>query len=337
MRVTIEDIANSAGVSKTTVSRVLNQRYEFMSEETKERVLRVIKELDYSPNLVAQSLKKGKTRSIGVIVPNLLNPHYSGFVEGLGKLCKQENYSLILCNVGEDPAEERRYIQTLLARQVDGLIVCSVGENTVVYQNLVKKGFPLVLADRSIEGVSTDLVTVDDFKGAYIATTHLISLGHRRISLIIPPIKNLSTRFNRLAGYKKALTEQGVYESSNLIKMVTPGSGEVETVIDELLKENTPPTAIFATNALLGLDVIKSLKLRKKKIPQEIALVVYDEAPWAELLAPPLTTVFQPALKLGITAGKQLIERINTKKVQEPVNIILEPKLLIRESTLGGR
>jgi DNA-binding LacI/PurR family transcriptional regulator len=304
-----------------------------MSAATRERILNVVKELNFQPNLMAQSLKSGQTKTIGVIVPDLLSPFYPEFIRGIGGLCRQEGYSMILGDSNEDPKEEARYIRTFRARQVDGLIICSSGDNQSIYEEAQESDFPIVFADRLVANLEADMVLVNDYKGAYIATEHLIKLGHRMIGLIIPPVRSLSTRLERLAGYKQALSDYHIEVNEDFIKFVEPGNGEEALKgIEEFVKANRQLTAVFATNILLGLQLLKVIKAEKLMIPKDIAVVVFDEVPWGPLLDPPLTTVSHPALEQGEAAADMLLRKMKAKKSRRPKKVLIEPTLNVRES-----
>ena len=304
-----------------------------MSAATRERILKVVKELNYHPNLMAQSLKSGQTKTIGVIVPDLLNPFYPEFIRGVGGLCKQEGYSMILGDSNEDPEEEAGYIRSLRARQVDGLIICSSGNNKRIYEEAQEFDFPIVFADRLVSNLEADMVLNNDFRGAYIAIEHLIKLGHSKIGLIIPPVRSLSTRLERLAGYKQALKDYNIEVNEDFIKFVEPGNGEEALKsIGEFIKANRQLTAVFATNTLLVLELLKVIKGEMLQIPKDIAVIVFDEVPWVPLLDPPLTTVSHPALEQGEVAANMLLQKMKVKKVKRPQKVLIEPTLNIRES-----
>ncbi|MGE5606861.1 MAG: substrate-binding domain-containing protein, partial [Bacteroidota bacterium] len=240
---------------------------------------------------------------------------------------------MILVDSNEDPKEEAGFIQSLRARQVDGLIICSSGDNKSIYEEAQESNFPIVFADRLVSYVDADMVLVNDYQGAYIATEHLIKLGHNNIGLVIPPVRSLSTRSERLAGYKQALGDYNIAVNEDFINYVEPGNGEVALKsIEEFIKVNRQLTAVFATNTLLGLQLLKVIKAEKLQIPKDMAVIVFDEVPWVPLLDPPLTTVSHPALEQGEAAADMLLKKMRATKVRRPKKVLIEPTLNIRES-----
>jgi LacI family kdg operon repressor len=306
-----------------------------MSVATKNRISDVIREMGYRPNVVAQSLKSGYTKTIGVIIPDLMNLFYPEFVKGIGRSCKGAGYSIVLCDSNEEPEEEARHIISLRARQVDGLIICSSGDNASLYKELQEQNYPVVFCDRAIESVQADMVLIDDFRAAYIATEHLIRLGNTDIGLIIPPIRSLSTRSERLAGYRQAFRNHNLPVNEKLICFSEQGNtSDLTRNIGDFIRKNRELTAMFATNAVLGFHLLEAIRAESLRIPEDIAVVVFDEVPWASLLDPPVTTLVRPADKQGGVAADMLIRKLNAKgrQSERPTKVLLDASLNIRES-----
>lgn len=336
MKITIQDIANQAGVSKSTVSRILNGNYGQNTQETVDKVLKVIKELDYRPNALAQSLKSMKTNVIGIILSNLKNPFWVRVLEGVEDTCRKNGYSLMICNSNEDESLEEEHIRAFQMKQVDGFIINATVKNDMIYSSLVEKQFPFVTINRKIPGLDVDLVTMDNVAGSMAGVDHLISRGNKSIALFVYPPDYVSPRLDRLEGYKKALTKNGIKVDETLIHIVEEKQGKVKETVKNLLSSNTRPDAIFSTNNMMTLEIIEGIKDMGLKIPKDISLVGYDETVWSMHLNPPLTTVNQPSYEMGELAAKRLIELIEKKGERNPITSILQPNLIIRESC-GGK
>lgn len=333
MPITINNVAERAGVSKSTVSRYLNKRYECMSSETRERIAQVIADLDFHPNAVARSLKQKSTHTIAVIVANILNPFSTSAVRGIEDYCKDSGFNLILCNADEDPIKEKEYIMMLMSKQIDGLIINTTGQNNGLLLDISQK-IPVVLVDRKVPEVKVDTVVFKNLQGAYQAVEHLIALGHRNIAAFIAlPYKSISPRTERFAGYKQALHDFGIPVKSDYI---------VETILDEqlvlnklrqLMNLSEKPTAVFGINNLMTMALIKALRKLELSIPKDVAVVGVDDWEWAELFEPPITVVAKPNYDMGMSAAKMLIKRIgSTGKRRRAVLVEYEPTLIVRKS-----
>jgi len=328
----INDVARSAGVSKTTVSRVLNGRYEYMTTETRARVEAAIEALQFNPNNIARSLKRKRTNTIGAIVANIMNPFSTAITRGIEDYCHVAGYSLIICNADDSAEKERAYVQVLRARQSDGLIINTTGQNQELFQELAEAGFPLVLLDRKLEGVQADAVTLDNAKATALAMAHLLGRGYRRIAIVVYPPHGLSSRTERLEGYRKALEEAGLPIDDSLIKIAEPHPGAAREKVRELLSMQPLPEAIFATNYLINLEVLAAVKEGGLRVPGDVAIMGFDDAEWTPLLDPPLTTVAQPTYEMGRRAAELLVKRIESKRPRKPMLHLMEPQLVIRKS-----
>jgi len=205
------DVAKLANVSKSTVSQYLNKRYEYMSEETRKRIARAIEELGYQPNIIARSLKQKTTATIGVIVFNILHMLTIQVLHAIEEACQERGFHVIVSNSDDDPEKEKKYIDMLLAKQVDGLIVFTTGKNEDVYQRLVEERFPLVFVDRMIPGVEADAILLDNKRAAALAVEYLASHGYERIGAVAPPLaSHVVPRMERIEGFRQALTEKGL-------------------------------------------------------------------------------------------------------------------------------
>lgn len=327
--VTVKDVADLAGVSTATVSRVLND-HPHVAGETRAQVLRAMQQLGYQPSRVARRLRVKSTQIFGLIISDIANPFFNSVVRGIEDVAYSNQYSLLLCNSDEDLARESLYVNILQAEQVAGIIISSADENSVSCEALFKSGVPIVAMDRRLRAFDVDTVLVDNVKGAFQATSHLIRLGHRRIGLIGGPSR-ITTGRERQEGYEKALSEHGLVVDQSMIKI---GDFKLDSGYQracELLEADDPPTAIFAANNLMTLGSLNAIHEKGLNIPRDVAIVGFDDMPWAPSLHPSLTAVAQPTYELGRIAANLLLQRA-LDKGREIVEVKLEPTLIIRES-----
>jgi|YelNatPaOPRAMG01_1025707.scaffolds.fasta_scaffold55725_1 DNA-binding LacI/PurR family transcriptional regulator len=328
-RVNLKDVAKVAGVSVATVSRVLNNQTS-IHDKTRTKVIQAINQLGYEPNRVAQRLRTESTQIFGLILSDVTNPFFTAVVQGIEKVTYDHNYSLLLCNSDEQPEREELYVRLLLAEKVAGVIVSPTNEDSTSYAPLIQNEIPVVAIDRRLRNFAVDTIVTDNFKGAYAAVSLLIQLGHQRIALISGP-SSVTTGFERQEGYIAAMREHGLPISSDLIKESDfKQEGGYRAAI-ELLSLKERPTAFFVANNLMTLGALSAIHQRGLSIPEDVALVGFDDMPWATALNPPLTAVYQPTQIMGRIAAEMLLARIADPKrpVQE---IKLEPTLIIRES-----
>ncbi|WPZ16950.1 substrate-binding domain-containing protein [Geobacillus subterraneus] len=331
-RITIQDVARLAGVSKSTISQYLNKRYDYMSEETKKRIEAAINELGYEPNFIARSLKQKKTSTIAVIVANILHSFSTKVIRAVEDYCNENGFHVIVCNADDDPEKEANYIRMLRAKQVDGMIVFPTSGNIQLYKELVDGNFPLVFVDRIIQELSVDTVLLDNEKAVYLAIRHFRERGHERIGIITTSLHHRVTpRVERIEGYKKAMFELGLAVRDEYIKGVD--LTYIEDTLDFMLSLKEPPTAILAGNDLVLMEILKYVKERKINIPDDLALIGVDDVPFATIFTPKLTTVAQPAFEMGRRAAQLLLTKINNER-SGLVNIYrFEPMLIVRDST----
>ncbi len=327
----LEDVATKAGVSKSSVARALGN-YGSVSEGVRKRVLNAAKKMDYKPNQVARSLKTKRTNTIGVIISDITTYFFTSVVRGIADVASQNGYDLVLCNTDEDPEKENRFLRVLASRNVDGFIVSASGKNTYL-RKLVRAGLPIILLDRRVEGLETTQVVVDNENGTYEAVTHLIRLGHRRIG-IINGLANIQTTEERFNGYKKALQDNHIRLDPQLIKYGDFKIARAKEVTEELLDMKNPLSALFVSNEAMIVGSLLALRKRNVNIPDQIALVGFDDPVWGQLLHPPLTTVSQPAYPMGTMACQILLQKIDEPgRERTPFEeLVLKPKLIVRGS-----
>jgi len=331
LKVNIKTIADKAGVSTATVSRVLND-YKGIREVTRKKVLKVINEFDYEINAIAKSLKQKRTMTIGIVLGNVLSQFYSIIAKSVEDTASKYGFSTILCNGDDDPVKELKYLKVLKSNRVDGIILTPTGKNPDYVNNLMNSGTRIVLLDRLINGVSCDAVLVDNLNGSYNATKHLIEQGYGRIGIINGFIDR-TTGHDRLEGYKRALREAGIKIDENLIKIGNFKKRSGYELTKEILSRN--PDALFVTNIDMMLGSIILIREKLLKIPQDIAFAGFDDPEWAMLLEPPLTVVQQPVYDLGATAAETLIKKIiNNEDSNSSLIHVLNTTLVIRKSSI---
>lgn len=332
MKINIKTIADKAGVSTATVSRVLND-YKGIREVTRKKVLKVVNEFDYEINAIAKSLKQKRTMTIGIVIGNVLSQFYSIIAKSVEDTASKYGFSTILCNGDDDPAKELKYLKVLKSNRVDGIILTPTGKNAEYVNNLIKNGTKIVLLDRLIDGVSCDAVLADNQNGAYLAVKHLLEQGYKRIGIINGFIDR-TTGYYRLEGYKKALKEANIKIDDNLIKIGNFKKNSGYKLTEEILK--VKPDALFVTNIDMMLGSMILIREKALKIPNDMAFVGFDDPEWAMLLEPPLTVVQQPVYDLGVTAAEILIKKItNNKNVESQLIHMLNTTLVIRKSSLS--
>ncbi len=336
--VTIKDIARALGISTSTVSRALRDSYE-ISPETKQMVLECAEKLNYRPNPIALSLKERRSRSIGVVVCEIANNFFSQVINGIESIAYDRGYNVIISQSRESYERELIDLQYLASRSVDGLLISLSTEthDLTVIKNLHAKGLPVVFFDRITDEINTHKVIVDNFKGAFEITEHLIKTGHSHIA-VVTNSEFLSITHERLAGYKEAMRVNGLPVDENFIQHCFYGGmifEEVEDAINKILTQPQRPDAIFATSDKLTIGCLKTLKRRGLKIPDDISLAGFSNTEIAELIDPPLTVIRQPAYEMGKAATELLLQLIESKRpIKDFEKRILTPELQIRESSM---
>lgn len=328
---TLEDVAREAEVSVSTVSRVFNKP-EKVRPETRTQVKKAVDTLGYQPSRVARRLrlKDGKASLIGLVIPDIQNPFFADVVRGVEDVTQSHEYALILSNSDENPDKQRLAVDTLKTEDVDGVIVPPVSANDPEVKRLLETDIAVVCVDRRMEGARVDTILSDNRKGAYEAVTHLIEIGHERIGFI-GGVPHISTLTERRQGYERALRDHGLRVDEALIKEGTSRRERGQFFTEELLALDRPPTALFTGNNLTTLGALSTLNTQEIKVPEEIALVGYDDVPWAMALNPPPTVVAQPGYEMGSRAAELLFERLDAPD-RSPTVVTLQPKLTLRDS-----
>lgn len=333
MRVTMRQVAERAGVSAMTVSRVINESPR-VSDDARRRVEAAIEELGYVPNRLARGLIRKKTGALGVIVPDVGNPFFTLVVRGAEEVAWRAGYHVILCNTQADIERERGYIEDMLAFQVEGLLLAPVGDRSRPNLRLLRKNdVPFVLVDRTISGYDGDLVQGDSVAGARRLVEHLIELGHRRIGMVTET-PEVSTARDRLAGYREALESAGIEFDPVLVaesSAIEPRAAHDATL--GLLDLAEPPTAIFSVNNIAVVGVAEAARERGLEIPRDLAVVCFDDIEHASRFHPFLTVMAQPAETFGTIATQLLLDRLAGRIEQRRRLVVLPADFIVRQSS----
>ncbi|MGG3916055.1 LacI family DNA-binding transcriptional regulator [Rossellomorea vietnamensis] len=330
-KVTIADVAQHANVSKSTVSQYLNNRFDYMREETKNRIEESIKELGYRPNIVARSLKQKSTTTIGVIVANILHTFSTQVIRAIEDTCQEAEFHTIVCNADDDPDKERKYIEMLRAKQVDGIILLPTGDNAALYNEMLEEGYPIVFVDRTVSDVPIPSMLLDNEKASGMGIQHFIDRGYTKIGIITNVIRNVTPRMERINGYKNTMNANGLDIRDDYIKSLEVS--RIREGVHELLSLDDPPKAILAGNDLTLIEILKYVKEHHVKIPEDLAIIGIDDVSFAGFYEPGLTIVSQPTFEIGKKAAEYLLNKIQKKEDQDEGLVFrFDPKLIIRES-----
>ena len=325
---TMKDVAELANVSDATVSRVFSNP-DAVSNKTKKKVLAAADELNYELNVLARNLRTMKTEIIMVILPDISNPFFSKIVRGIESVAMKNGYKILLGDTKNDLSLEKEYLKNLDQKYADGVISLTARIDSELIREISEK-YNMVLACEYIDEESVPTVSIDNVEGAYKATEHLIKLGHERIAHISGP-KDVILSQDRLKGYKKALHDHNLKVYDDLINTGDFSYKSGYRNMSRLLKLDKPPTAIFADSDQMAIGAIKAIKSNGLKVPDDLALVGFDNIEIASIYEPSLTTVCQPMYEIGVKAMQLLLD-ILEKKELENNKIKLESKLIIRDS-----
>lgn len=330
--ITIKDVAEHASVSTATVSHVINNT-RYVENATREKVMNAIASLDYRPNFLARSLRNGQTKTIGLILPDASNLFFADIARKIENIGYRNGYSVILCNSDNDLAKQRNYINTLIAKQVDGTIFISAGESKEDLEELNNYGVPIVVADRNVPISLADVVLLDNEKAGYDATKYLIELGHQRIACITGPF-DVSPSFLRVEGYKKALSENQIQLTESYLVFSDYQFKGGQKAMAQLLEVNPRPTAVFVLNDMMAIGAISSVRRLGMTVPDDISIIGFDDIELATAMNPTLTTMAQPMEDIAELATNLLIKKMQGSGVGwQNKEYILSAKLMIREST----
>lgn len=332
VKLTIIDIANLAGVSKSTVSRVINDDKK-VKRETRDRVLKIINEFGYIPNNIARSLITKKTFTIGLIVPDIVNPFYSETSKIIEEKLRKLGYSLIICNTNNQSNLQNKYMNVLLQKKVDGIIFGSVKANDKNIIKFTEQGFPYITYHRYLAKNDSNFVTSNDIEGIKIAVKHLIDLGHKDIAYISGPT-SFSTGLNRLKGFIESRNFFGINNNSDFIQEGGFAENKSWQAMKKLLNLNNPPTAIIAANDLMAISAMDCILQHGFSVPKDFSLIGYDNINLASHARIQLTTISVAKKKMANLAAELLVKKIiGGKDGLEKIQVTLTPELILRKTT----
>jgi len=329
VRVTIKEVAEKAGVSIATVSRVLNES-TLVQDETREIVKRVARDLRYSPNIAARNLSRSRTETIGILLPDLYGEFFSEVIRGMDITARQNKYHLIISSSHNSKAEIEAALRTMSGR-VDGLIIMSPYIDTsALYANL-PGALPVVLLNCHVDGNNVDAMNIDNYKGAHAVVTHLASHGHKRIAIIKGTEKNIDA-LERLRGYQDAIKASHAEYSASYEFQGDFTEASAHKAAIKILNTTPQPTAIFASNDAMAIGALSALRAHNISVPGDIALAGFDDIPIATYITPSLTTVRVRISDLGALAVKRLLEAVHAKKEYVNYRTVLDTEVIARES-----
>ncbi len=331
MKVTIKDIAKIAGVSTATVSMIMNNKDERISDRTREKVLKVVKETGYVPNMIASSMVTKKTKTIGLVIPDITNPFFPEVARGVEDRAKEDGYTVILCNSDNDIERENSYLSILQEKMVDGIIIAPSSKRTEYYENFKKIKIPLVSVDRDVEDINNyGKIVVDNSRGAYNAVMYMLRKDLSRIAHITGPFSS-GTALDRLNGYKKALERSEIEFDSSIVFEGTYTIDWGTKAMDQIIEKNLDVDGVFCGNDIIAAGVYKSINKHGLSVPNDYSVIGFDNVKISEILFPELTTVKQPKYQIGYQSTQLLIDIINKKSIDKK-EYILSTELVVRDS-----
>lgn len=333
--VTIYDIAKQANVSAMTVSKVINNTGK-ISEKTRQRVKRIMEEMNYVPNSMARSLVLQETKMLSLLIPDITNPFFTTVARGAEDAAMRLGYKLLFGNSDENLEKEKEYVDMILSTRVDGVLFSPASDLSGPHlQTLRRHRIPFVLLDRSVLGIDCDAVTGDSRAGARKLVEHLLALGHRRIAIVNGSLA-VSTARERLAGYREALAQGGIPDDEALTLNMNYKQFADEEALRRLLALPSPPTAVFAGNNFLAVGIIRKLIDLGIRVPGQISVVCFDDL-GASVIDPFFTVVSQPAYQFGAAGIQLLIERIKGATTPDWKKLVLPSELIVRSSSAAPR
>lgn len=328
---TIRDVAKLAGVAPITVSRAINDS-GCVSQETRAKIEAAVEELGYIPNMLAPSLRFQKTMTLAAVVTDITNPFWTTVTRGVEDVAQDNGYAVILCNTDESEEKQAQYLQMLLSRRIDGILLVPVTNSPDPIRLIQKQSIPVVLMGRRTQGVDVDVVRADSEEGTYQLTQHLLALGHRQITLLTGP-KDVSAAQDRADGFCRALRKArlDICDTQIMWGEFTKESGYA--MAREALERNPKPTALFAANNFIAIGALRALKEQNYRVPEDIAIVAVDDIPPEFTLQPFLSVATQPALRIGQQACQILLERIKGDSIRPYQQVVFPTEVIIRDSS----
>lgn len=324
------DVARTAQVSVATVSALINGTTR-VSPALTQRIEAAISAIGYERNAIARSLKLGATNTIGLMVSDIRNPFFTDIVATIQYALNRVGYAVMVCSSDENTELQDMQIKLLLDRAVDGLIIAPAGEDVMLKDFLASVRRPMVIVDRTCEGLDVDTVTLDNRKAVLDATSYLIGLGHRRIGYIAGPLIT-STGRDRLAGYRDALAAAAVPYVDELVQDGDSREAGGYRAAMQLLTQRDRPSAIFSANNLMTIGAMRAIRDAGLSCPDDISVACFDDFPWADVFRPHLTTIAQPVQAIGEYAANLLLDRLSGKADEAPRRLVIQGRLIVRES-----
>ena len=344
-RPTSKDVARLAGVSRTTVSLVLNDVPKArISQDTRLRIMEAVRQLDYRPNQLAQGLKTNRSKMLALLIPTITNPFYAHVAQGVEDVAHQNGYTVFLCNTYRDDARAEKYVRALLQRQVDGVIMIGTIAGLELLELLVTRGTPVVVFDREVLHPQVDRVLVDHFRGGWLAADHLLRLGHRQVAFISGPLLN-AARQDRLEGFKAAFAERGLVVPPGSILTGPPEGGAHDDDYElhcghdltvEVLRRLPGVTAIACLNDMSAIGALQALDEADRQVPADMSVIGYDDIPLARIVHAGLTTIGHPQYERGEVAAKLLLRKLHGEAGDTP-SPYFTPWLVERRTTGAPR
>ncbi len=325
---TIYDVAKAAGVSTATVSKVINNTGR-ISEKTKEKINRIIEDLNFRPNVIASAMKGKSTYQIAFLIPDVSNPVYAEYLKQIEERGQELGYNIVMCSTDDQAEKEARHINLLKQRRIDGFIIASKFKNVALLKQLISEKFPVVLFAHERPELSVSSVTVDDYIGGYMAASHLLALGHQRIGIIAED--SVSSK-ERIRGYKSALSEADITVEDNLIVISGPAVLDAEIAVAKLLDREDRPTAIFGCNDLLAIGVLQASRARGIQVPEQLSVIGFDDTQLCSIVSPKLTSISQPIRELSKEVTDMMIRKIEQNEAPKQ-RVRMLPEISVKEST----
>jgi len=340
-KVSLADIADSLGVSKTLVSMVLNGKGDEngISKKTQDRVTELSKRLNYKPNQFARGLRIGRSNTIGLLVSDISNPFYSRLARSVEDAVSEAGYNLMICSSDESDEKELKLLEMLINKQVDGIILSSTLDTTFHIEGLLNDEFPIVLIDRTYSELETHSVVVDNRAGAKEAVDHLIQNGHRKIAAMVISPAHISTQVERLDGYKDSLIDNNIPINEYYQKVIPREDiyRSVTQIINEWKNDGMMPSALFVSNNQIAIGCLEVFREMGVSIPKDLSFVSFDDIDLFRLFSPPVTSIIQPIQSIAKNAVEILLEDIKLKENDEPLvykHKLLQTNIVIRNSVL---
>lgn len=328
----LKDIAEAAGVSTATVSRVLGDKPN-VRPELRKQVMDVVERLNYRPNRAAQRLRSKQSSFIGLIVADIQSPFFASVTRAVEDVAQANDYSVILCNTDEDPAKEQMYLEMMQSENAAGVILAPTLRLSEHFTLNKLGSFPMVVIDRQIHGQSVDMVLIDNNQAARDLTEHMLSHGYTRIAGLFG--ESSATGQQRRAGFEHAMRQAGIAFDESLVISMQAREEAAHEVVSRLLEMNEPPEAVITSNGLLGAGAFRAIRDKELPVPQSVAFASFDETPWSAMTRPAITVVKQPTYAIGQTACEMLLKRIVDPE-RPTRKVVLESKLVVRQSCGGS-